>query len=94
MCAFSINRRCELIANSRETIEKNWEQRADFSGAMQSRTEGLAIVGLRETNGANIAQFVGGNKFAGGRDANPRRYVLGASGSFDTAAAPVLSVIC
>ena len=60
MCAFSIDRRAELIANSRETIENRWEKDSGLLGAMQRQREGLAVAGLLlRANRAIIAQFVG-----------------------------------
>ena len=60
ICAFSINRGSELIANSRETSENRWEQISGLLGAMQRQREGLAVAGLLlRANCAIIAQFVG-----------------------------------
>ena len=60
MCAFSIDRRAELIANSRETIENRWEKDSGLLGAMQRQREGLAVAGLLlRTTCAIIAQFMG-----------------------------------
>jgi hypothetical protein len=60
MCAFSIDRRAELIANFWETIENRWEKDFGLLGAMQRQREGLAVAGLPlRANRAIIAQFVG-----------------------------------